>query len=134
MYQRESLRVSFLENLSTNTNSVFFILIAVSQNQQEHSSENGFEPGTSRLLKAAASKSVSKRRSESKDKEFASPKKRSRISDESSSLMAKIYLEEVELLKLRMRKMEEERSEEKEKWAIERANLIRRNLMLQDRE
>jgi hypothetical protein len=33
-----------------------------------------------------------------------------------------------------MRKMEEERSEEKEKWAIERANLIRRNLMLQDRE
>ena len=48
--------------------------------------------------------------------------------------MAKIYLEEIELLKLRMRKMEEERSAEKEKWAIERANLIRRNLMLQDRE
>ena len=71
------------------------------------------------------------RNSVSKDKEFASPKKRSRISDES---LQKIYLEEIELLKLRMRKMEEERSEEKEKWAIERANLIRRNLMLQDRE
>jgi hypothetical protein len=48
--------------------------------------------------------------------------------------MAKIYLEEIELLKLRMRKMEKERSEEKEKWAIERDNLIRRNLLLQDRE
>ncbi len=51
--------------------------------------------------------------------------------------MAKIYSEEIELLKLRMSKMEEKNSElelEKEKWAIERANLIRRNLMLQDRE
>jgi hypothetical protein len=60
VYQRESLRVSFLfENLSTKTDCVFFILIAVSQ-RQEHSSENGSEPETSRVLKAAASKSVSK--------------------------------------------------------------------------
>ena len=61
VYQRESLRVSFLlEILSTKTDCVFFILIAVSQHQQEHSSENGSEPETSRVLKAAASKTVSK--------------------------------------------------------------------------
>ncbi len=60
VYQRESLRVSFLlENLSTNADSVFVILIAVSQ-RQEHSSENGSDPETSRVLKAAASKRVSK--------------------------------------------------------------------------
>ena len=58
---RESLRVSFLlEILSTKTDCVFFILIAVSQHQQVHSSENGSEPETSRVLKAAASKRVSK--------------------------------------------------------------------------
>ena len=61
VYQRESLRVSFLlEILSTKTDCVFFILIAVSQHQQEHSSENGSDPETSRVLKAAASKRVSK--------------------------------------------------------------------------
>ena len=67
VYQRESLRVSFLlEILSTKTDCVFFILIAVSQHQQEHSSENGSEPETSRVLMAAASKSVSKRVSKGK--------------------------------------------------------------------
>ena len=66
MYQRESLRVSFLlEILSTKTDCVFFILIAVSQ-RQEHSSKNGSDPETSRVLKAAASKSVSKRVSKGK--------------------------------------------------------------------